>query len=231
MLAEIQPDQIQQWLAGGGLGVWLVFVLVGLLHCFFGYVLFRLSLLVQGAVLGWYLGSGALIGLIRATPSHADTVVAGLACAVLLALGAWFLYRLATGVYIGLVAGLVAGVAVATHSDSTALAWSAGIFGGVAIGTLVFVYVRPLVIILTALVGGLTVTGSFMNLIVGPEPPEGGLPWWGIALSLAAALVLTIAGAFFQQHTYRAISSRFAPEPQTKGRYSPKTNRPPLSKM
>jgi hypothetical protein len=231
MLAQVQPEQIQQWLAAGGLGVWLLFVLVGLLHCFFGYVLFRLSLLVQGALLGWYLGSAVLIDLIRAAPTHADTVVAGLTCAVLLALGAWFLYRLATGVYVGLGAGMAAGAMVAIHSDSMALAWTSGIFAGVAITALVFAYVRPLVIILTALVGGLIVPGAFMNLIVGPEPREGDLPWWGVALFLAGALGLSIAGAFFQQYTYRAISSRFAPEPQRKGRYGPKTKRPPLSKL
>lgn len=227
MLAQFQPEQIDQWLVSAGAGLAVLAILVSLAHCLFGYVLFRLSLLVQGAIAGWLLGSAVLIWQIRGDPSHADTVVAGLTCAVLLALAAWFLYRLAAGLAVGFGAWAMAWVFISPQS--VPWAWAVGITTGLLAGVVVMICVRTLVIIFTSLGGAVNAVFATLVLVRGSAATDE-LPWWAVALLIATALGLTIAGAFFQQHTYRAIASRFTPEPQKKGRYGPRTKRPPLAK-
>ncbi|MFP4435378.1 MAG: hypothetical protein ACLFTN_13020 [Phycisphaerae bacterium] len=231
MLAQYQPEQIDQLLTTMHAGMVALFIFVFLAHCFFGYVLFRLSLLVQGALAGWALGSTVLIHYLRANPTRGDVIVAGLTCAVLLALAAWFLYRLVTSLTVGGAAwGLVWTLAM-WQWDSPAAGRILGILAGLLLGILVLIYTRVVVIAVTALVGGLGLVGSVFVLVARGVDPVGDLPWWGTLLYFTMALALALSGGAFQQHTYRAIASRFAPEPQKKGRYGPSTKRPPLSKL
>ncbi|MFP4052350.1 MAG: hypothetical protein ACLFV7_00630 [Phycisphaerae bacterium] len=228
MLAQIQPDQIFQWLHVGA-GIYaLLAIILSLLQCFFGYVLFRLTLVIWGIVTGYAIGEMALLHylrFLRPDPSHMDLVVFGLLCAVLLGLASWFLYRGFAALFVGLW-GLSA-VLFVLGEHSAGLAWTLGSVTGLALAAVVLVHTRPIIMGFTALTGGTAavIYGAILMTF------EGWLEvWWGIAIVVGVALALAVAGYLFQKRTYRALALGFAPEPKRKGRVSTRGKRPPLSK-
>ncbi len=228
MLAQIQPEQIFQWLhVGVGLYV-LLAIIISLMQCFFGYVLFRLTLVISGIVAGYALGEMAMVrylAFIRPDPSHMDLVVFGLLCAVLLGLASWFLYRGFAALFVGLW-GLSA-VLFLLLEFSPGLAWTLGIVTALILAAVVLVYTRPIIMGFTALSGGAGVAVYGATLLTLEGWTE---VWWGIAVVAAISLALAVAGYLFQKRTYRAIALGFAPEPKRRGRISTRGKRPPLSK-
>lgn len=144
-------------LAATGMTTGLLIPLWALGHCFFGYVLFRAVLAINGLLGGFLLGAH-FVSLIRQTPTVADIWVAGIVAGVLLMLAAWFLCRAAFAAAVGLAAA-----AAVLHGwpASPAAVWTlAAVLGAVAAGA-AFVFLRELVSVVTAL-GGAAATVVFV---------------------------------------------------------------------
>ncbi len=187
----------------------VLFPLWALAHCFFGYLLFRVVLALNGLAAGFLLGA-YMIGEIRQPPSQTDVLVAGIVGAILLMLAAWFLYRL---VFAGGTGLLVA--ATILHSwpgGSVAAGVVAGVVSLLA-ALLVFVLLRDMVSVVTALAGAL----AFVVLVVDQWLWQGGDPqaWvfvdmpltWG---AIAGAVLLATLGLLFQWKT-RKFGHAFGP--------------------
>lgn len=221
-------------LAVSGLGL-AGLVLLGLAHCFLGYVLFRLTLLLDGAIAGWVLGQALLVSF-RPAPGGMDLFVAGVIGGILLALSAWYLYKLFFALGLGALSGAMLG---------SLLGWPATV-GGWVVAVLVFVLVsavvygmmRKLVILLTA-VGG-AFTAVFLGVWGATGQPTPFFDWLGEhwlagSLALLGAGLLSAAGYWVQSQSPFLISDQFSPRFGRRGkadRGSRNTNvRTPFSRL
>jgi hypothetical protein len=197
-------------------------------HCFFGYVLFRVILALNGLAGGFLLGAH-VIGLVRAEPAVADVWVAGIVGGILLMLAAWFLYRI---VFAGGTGLMVAAVILQYCPGQTILAWGIATVAGVMAAGLVFVYLRDLVSVITAVAGA----AAFVLVVVDQWYWQGvpqawlGQDVWLTAGAVAGIVLLGAAGLAVQRRTPRRLSKRFGPpganRPKTRaGNVSPKFTR------
>jgi hypothetical protein len=180
-------------------------------HCFFGYVLFRIVLALNGLAAGFVLGAH-IIGMIRQPPAVADVWVAGIVGGVLLMLAAWFLYRIVFAGATGL--SLAAMVLQCWPAGHTA-AWIVAAVAGVIAAGLVFVFLRDLVAVVTAIAGA----AATVVIVVDQWFWQGAsLGWMGHNVPLAAGaliafLLLAAAGLVVQFRTRRRFGKRFGPPP------------------
>lgn len=177
-------------------------------HCFFGYVLFRVLLALNGLAGGFFLGA-YVIGQVRAEPTVSDVWVAGIVGGILLMLLAWFLYRVVFAVGTG---GVVAAAVLRYWSGQSTLAWVVAVVAGVLSAAMVFVHLRDLVAVVTAVAGA----GAFVLVVVDQWFWQGApREWLGRDLpltfgSLAAFVLLAAAGLAVQLRT-RRYGKRFGP--------------------
>ena len=181
-----------------------------LLHCFFGYVLFRITLAVNGLLGGFFLGA-YVMGFIREEPTTVDVWVAGTVGAVLLALTAWFLYRIFFAIAIGFgMAGLVLQI---WPGILGAWAWIVAVLVGLLAGVIILTYLRDLVTFLTAVFGAATAVIIGINQWLWQGAPQ---EWIARDIPLTiggilAFILLASAGLAVQFRTRRFFPSRFAP--------------------
>jgi hypothetical protein len=186
-------------------------LLLGLAHCFLGYVMFRVGLVIDGAIGGWLLG-GAVVAMLR-EPSETDLIVAGAVGAVLLAMLAWFLFRavfaLGAGALVALLAATGFGEPIPTY------AWALAIAAGVVVAAICYIDMRKLAVLLTSIVGAVMTVAAAGALLAD-------LPWhpaqWVAAnlivglIAMAATAALAVAGVWVQRASPFFVSNRYAPD-------------------
>jgi hypothetical protein len=198
-------------------------------HCFFGYVFFRVALALNGLAAGFVLGAH-VIGLVRQPPAVADVWVAGIVGGVLLMLAAWFLYRL---IFAGATGWMTAAVVLHAWPAAGTGAWIVAAVAGVLTAGLVFVFLRDLVAVVTAIAGA----AAFVVIVVDQWLWQG-IPqeWLGrnMPLSLGALiafLLLAAAGLAVQLRTRRRFGKRFGPPESPRRNASNTTVRPKFTKV
>jgi hypothetical protein len=193
----------------------VIALLLGLGHCFLGYVLFRITLAIDAMVVGWMLG-GAVAALFR-EPSPTDLFVAGVVGAVILAMLAWLLFRMVFALGAGAAVALL--VATAFGEPVSTGAWVAGIIIGLIVAVICYAEMRKLVVLVTAIGGAMLTVAAGGALLAD-------LPWhparWittditGV-VALAATLGLAVAGVLVQRASPFFLTDRYSPD-QRRGR-------------
>ncbi len=195
----------------------VLWLLVGLGHCFLGYVLFRIALAIDGAIAGWVLG-GLLVAMLRA-PSETDLLVAGLLGAVLLGMLAWVLFRSIFALGVGALVALL--IATSFGEDPSLGAWILGGLAGLVLAAFCYVQMRRMVIVLTA-IGGAILTVAGVGAMLGD------LSWhplrWltrgdaGGIVAVAVTVALAVAGIMVQRASPFFVSNRYSPEARKRRR-------------
>lgn len=198
-------------------GVAVLSVVLGLAHCFMGYVLFRIALAIDAAIAGWLLG-GQLAALIR-PPSELDLLVAGVVGAVLLGLAAWYVFR---GLF-ALGAGALAAFFIATAFGEApgAGAWVFGGLVGLVVALFCYIQMRRVVVVLTAVSGAIITVAALGAMLAD-------LSWhpvrWltsgevGGYVALGATVGLAIAGVWVQRASPFFVTNRYSPEGRRRSR-------------
>lgn len=190
----------------------VLFPLWALGHCFFGYVLFRVVLALNGLAAGFVLGAH-VIGMIRQPPTVADPWVAGIVGGILLMLAAWFLYRIVFAGATGL--ALAAAILHGWPAGGTA-AWVVAVVAGVIAAGVVFAFLRDMVAVVTALAGAaafvvIVVDQWLWQSVVPQEWISQNLP---LALGALVAFILLAAAGLAVQFRIRRFGKRFGPPGQ-----------------
>lgn len=158
-------------LSGAGLAITLAVTAYSLLQCYFGYIIFRVLLVIQGVING--LGIGALIGSgitvaanIGGGGGIAVIVTAAVISGIAGGLMAHFLYKFGVFMYYFVIVGLIAaGIGYAIgHSIVSALA--PGIIAGILAGILGVIFDKPIIIVTTGLFFGIS-AGSNIGTMTG----------------------------------------------------------------
>ncbi len=205
----------------------VLILLAGLAQCFLGYALFRVYLVIYAGIVGAVLGQ-ILVTWLRPEPTQLDQFVAGAAGAVMLALGGWFLYRIYTGLAVGSAVG--AAIAALTWSWHPAATWTLAVLAALVLGVAVMIFTRTIVVWLTAISGAASIGLVAWQLTLGSteSPPASWVPW----VIAAASAALAAVGIVVQNRTLRVFSAALSPEPKRgKGRYGPRSTKPPLAKI
>lgn len=170
----------------------------GLANCFLGYYLFRLVLVVNGLLLGAAAGA-AMVTWLRPMPMAMDYLIACGGLAVLLALMAWLMWRVALALFV------FGGSAAALGTVGGPGGAAVGVLIGLALAIGVFVAARGIIIVITAIIGASTAAACVGSLAVGPHHP---FPAWAMLLVLPLAAV----GIVFQRKVSRKRSA-LTPQP------------------
>ena len=204
----------QELTSGGQSAVALVLMMiVCLLVCLAGYLLYRLVLVVSGLQAGVVLGAMLLERYVP-QPSGLDYFVICTCAGILLALISWYLYRL---MFAGLIL-LGSGLAIWIRADMGSPTWQAVVIGfvGLIVAILAFIYLKRIFIFLTSLAGGLGVALFSAALITRQSialdfynPQQHG--WAAPIVTIAAGLVLTVLGIISQSKLSSVFRSSLAP--------------------
>lgn len=193
-------------------------LLLSLCHCFFGYILFRVNLAIDGLLVGIWMG-GAIMMLKKTDASGMDVFVASCVCGVLLTLLAWNFYRLLFAV------GAAGAVYVAVSGAFGLPATMGGAILGViaALITLAYAYVnaKKLVVYITSIFGAVACSLAIMAMWAGvPVHPYAvtGAQLPMLFTGIIIAVILAVLGIVVQKHTMYLFSPRFSPEGQRQKR-------------
>lgn len=183
-------------------------LLFALTVCFLGYPLFRVLLVVGGALVGGLLGC-ALMTAIRTHPTGLDFFVLGFGCAVLVGMASWWLYRLMFALGSG--AGIL--MMFAGLAGGQSAGWVLGLVAGLTAAVLAAVYMRFFVILMSGLSGGLAAAGCIAVLLSGLADGRSAadvhLP---VSLMVVGGLILSAAGIAVQYRLIGSIHTRMEPD-------------------
>ncbi len=218
MIAALLSIQATGNLAGLGTALFVLLILLALVECFFGYVLFRLDLAFVGLVGGALLGT-AIASWLRAEPTGLDYFVACFTCAIISVLLAWFLYRVAFAIFAA--GGVAAAIAVGVlgRADSGG-AWVFGGVVGLAVGIYALIYTRAVFIVLSSLSGAFKAVFATAVLIIDPiEDPQVSVQallaqQWLVVMLIAISMALAGAGIYVQVKLSRSIRLVLMPQDQ-----------------
>ncbi len=222
MIPALLSSQEMGHLEGLGTALFVLLIISALVECFLGYVLFRLVLVVV-ALMGGTLFGAAVVSWLRAEPTGLDYFVGCFTCAVILALLAWFFYRVAFGLCAagGVASFIVVGLLGRATSGG---AWVFGGVVGLAVGIYAFIYTRVVFIVLSSLSGAFMVVFAAASLIAGPaEDPKAAAGallaqlWLVVMLSVISA-ALAGAGVYVQLKLSRSIRLALMPQDELPGR-------------
>jgi hypothetical protein len=216
MPAEFLLDGVKT-LGAAGL---FVLMLWSLAECLLGYVIFRLVLAVTGLLAGAFIGV-ALVSWRVPSPSGLDYFLGSVVASGLLALGGWYLYRLAFAIGLGAGAALLV---AASGSPSSVGWWILGGLVGLTLGVAGYLYLRALFIFLSGLGGGFgavfyagsIIAGGaehFVEAAMGPDAPL-----WLTAVVLAVSAGVSVAGMYSQRGLLRIVHTSLTPEERPKKR-------------
>lgn len=161
--------------------IMLLLLLFGALECFFGYRIFRIITALVGFIVGGAIGG--VLGFFAA--QQIGALIGGLVVGILGGFLAFKLYKLGVFVicfFAGAALGLVLGAAAGDQSMAFAFAGIAGL----ALGVLGVLLTGPLIIISTAIGGGMS-CGMSLGTIMS-----------NMGLGLLLGVVLSIAGILLQ---------------------------------
>lgn len=188
-------------------------MLLGLLHCFLGYPLLRLLLMAVAACMGVALGCH-IVSLASAQPRGLDYLVACGSATIVLVLASWFLYRIVLAL---LVAGGTGFAVVQLLGSSTGALIAAGV-AGLVLAALLFVYLRPIVIALTA-IGGAAQTVLLGAALIDPplaDPQFIAQQPLALGLAIGCGVLLAVGGAWTQRRMVRLWGGALAPKHKPK---------------
>jgi hypothetical protein len=188
----------------------IALLVAGLIVCFFGYRLLRVTLGLAGFGVG--LALGLAIGGLVPQASQALTIAVAIVCGILGALAAALLYKL--GVFLlGAVAGaLAAGILVVATGWPYPLLIRIG--GAIVGGILTLLIERPLVSILSAFAGGWAVVYGTFQLLGWRHDVFGGKVSVSYVITVACWLVLALVGAGVQLQSGRRRRDKQRPSPR-----------------
>jgi len=234
LLEQIANDPAGSMLTGFLAAGLIIEVIGALLNCFLGYFLYRIGLMICGAVMlaGPINFSGPLLGW---------PMIATVPLSILLAaVGAYVFYRfyrvITTAFWaigIGAIFVLLTSIGFEESAPLSSLPLGVNIVFGVllaaGIAVLVYVFVRHVIILSSALQGGLTI--AVLTGIMVVLPSGGSVPGWNMMITgwtLAGLLGLAFAvlGAVVQ---YRLTAKYYRREPE-KPKSKSVVNRPPTRK-
>lgn len=226
---------ISEWMSAvlGLPGVLLVLsALVAIVFCFFGYVLFRALLVVWGGVAGAVIGS-ALARWYFPQPGGMDLFVGGAACAVVLALLAWLMYRLIFTVGVG-ASGLMFVVGI-WGGPGAVWPWVFGALLGAVLAGVAFAHLREAIIVLFGMSGGFKAVMLIAMLFVGgADELTGALAdsSWFVLTLIAVGIAVSIAGMYSQAKLARLLRTSLTPEDSRRWRGRGRTDvRPRFSRL
>jgi len=171
----------------------------GLLICFFGLKLVKVLITLNGLVAGF--GVGILVSNAVGTDKIISAIIV-FACAVILAALSFFLYRL--GIFFMVFVGSVGVLATVTGSVGIGTAFTFSTIGIIVelavcavIGILAAIFVGPVIIVMTAISGGLTAGLSITGLV-----KIGGPGWIGYIIgAVLAAFGIAVQFAMYLKKT------------------------------
>jgi hypothetical protein len=197
--------------------VWLVLLIVGLLLCFFGEIIWEFMVSILGAIIGSIIGYA--VGMI----------IGGIFCAFglmfIFAIIGSMLFRFLAKVAVALVCGLLAFGAGAyltylANPDDTTTPIIVGLIVGVIIFVIALMFVEEIVGVFLAAIGGIMITAALYFLIGGDS---------ALILGAVAGIALFFIGAFVQvQMIGDKKRGRGGPPPQ---RAPPQEQQPGTSRV
>jgi hypothetical protein len=226
---------ISEWMSSvlGLPGVVLVLsALVAIVFCFLGYVLFRALLVVWGGVAGAVIGREAVRWLVP-NAGGMDLFVGGAACAVLLVLAAWLMYRLTFTVGVGacgvmLVVGIWGG-------PGAVWPWVFGAVLGVVLAGMAFAHFREAIILLFGMSGGFKAVTFIAALFVGgADELTSALDdsVWLLLTLIAVGMAVSVLGMISQAKLARLLRSSLTPADSRRRRGRGRTDvRPRFSRL
>ena len=148
----------------------IVFAVVGLLEALFGYSLLRLELVLGGFGAGAFLGNFLATGLLKTViPAGTVTYMVMLVLGVIGALLAFKLFRLAVFLGVGFAGYTIAkSMLVPLLGLAAPIDIIAAVAVGVILGALALVFLRPIVILVTSLMGAFLVSFALSGIIPVP---------------------------------------------------------------
>lgn len=192
-------------------------MLLGLVLCFLGYASFRVYLAFGGLMAGGSMGA-ALVGLYIPGPAGWQYLLAALLLAIPMGALAWWLYRVAFGFFVFALTAVL--FATLTSSPTPTAGWVFGGLLGLCAGALAFMFMKPLIILVTSLLGGLMAVHAGAALAAEGSvelweaifgPARNG---WAIAALIVSALAVVAAGIVVQfKITRRLRIAMSVPEP------------------
>jgi len=200
--------------------VLLLLVIWGLATCFLGYPLFRILLATFGLAAG-IAGGMALAGALRQTPTGLDYAVACVTLGILIALVAWYVYRIAFAAGVGWLVAAEAATLVGwiIGSPDGTIVWIIGCLLGLAAALVAYGYLQRAIIVVSSLVGAVVTVYAVTLLLFGQSGGEGliastfgqGRPWvaWFLAL---VAVALSAGGMILQSRLVHAVGETFMPK-------------------
>ena len=218
---------------------WLFWImLVALTMCFLGYPLFRLDMLTSGILYGAFAGWGAL-QFLRPQALGVEQFLACLGGAALLGAVCWFLYRAVVGAYVAATVMILFVLVTSAENPGSVMHWVFGGLFGIGFGVLTMLFLRQVVMAVTALFGALAAVLAAAVIIAGGPAalfeaalgPEGS-PWLLLPIAVVAA-ALTVAGVLVQIRltrlkltlVKRAAEARPPPKTAKDGKAKTKTQR------
>ena len=232
-MLSIMP--ISEWMSAvlGLPGVLLVLsALVAIVFCFLGYVLFRALLVVWGGIAGAVIGS-AIVRWYFPHSGGMDLFVGGAACAVLLALLAWLMYRLTFTVGVGASALLL--VVGIWGGHGAVWPWVLGAVLGAVLAGMAFAHFREAIIVLFGMSGGFKAVLLIAALVVGgADKLTGALDdsGWLVLTLIAVGIAVSIAGMYSQAKLAWLLRTSLTPEDSRRRRGRGRTDvRPRFSRL
>lgn len=159
-------------------GVLITAAIVGVLLCLFGFKLIRVLTALTGFFLGAAVGT-IICGVAQLTGMTVVIVI--FACAVVLALLSFFLYRV--GIFF-FVLQMVVGAAFSFIDPASTVQLLIALGAGIVAAVLAVIFIEPVVIILTSISGGIW-AGTAITQLTGLD----GNPVIGLGISIILAVV------------------------------------------
>ena len=178
-------------------------MLAALMTCFLGYPLFRLDMLTSGVLYGAFAGWGALRWL-RPEALGVEQLLACLLGAALCGAMCWFLYRAVVGAYVAATVMIAFVLVASAENPGSVMHWVFGGLFGIGFAALTMLFLRQVVMAVTAFFGAMLailaaaaiIAGGpvvMFEAVLGPE----GSPWLLLPIAVAAG-AFTVAGVLVQ---------------------------------
>ena len=133
---------------------WIIFGVVALIECFFGYRLFRLELALVGFVGGFVGGLILFPYLVKLIPAMADTPIVQTIIAAILGIAGLLLTQFFFKAAVVIAAGYAGYLFSEPYVASTNHALLYRILIGVVLAILAFLLLKAIIVLLTGLLGG-----------------------------------------------------------------------------
>ena len=154
-LSQLTGQVNDLWLTAGT----ILSLVVSLICCFYGFRLSRLIMSLSGFLIGSWLGHALIAPLAGLKPPL--SVLIGLVCGAILASAAWKIYKLGLCLLAFILAWSAAQILI-PFGDIPKVVLC--VFAGICAAILVLSFLRPGIILLTAIFGGIHASAGLLSL-------------------------------------------------------------------